>query len=311
MPKVSVIIPAFNAMQYLPKAWESVQSQTYDNWEVIIVNDGSSDRIEEWATELDARATLISQPNQGKSSARNRGIEAAHGEYLAFLDADDFWSETKLEKQVQVLDANPEIGLVYSWLALTDGHGTPTGTIIKSNAQGNVFQDICVDNILGCGSTPLIRRECFSTAGLFLPGLPLGQDWDMWIRIAAHYPFAVVQEPLVFYRQHTRNTSKDWSLMEQCRAKILERASKLHPEEPSWSHSSVHQGRSNLYLGWLALRNHEVNQSFIFWKKACKVSPLLCLSPDYIRLIIAINIMFFLGAENYNFIVTSIRKLRH
>ena len=227
MTKVSIIIPTYNSFQYLPSAVNSVINQTYVDWEMIIVNDGSSDNTEEWVlTQSDPRIILISQENKGKSVARNVGIERATGEYIAFLDADDYWEPRKLEKQIQRIENSPDIGLVYTWTALANEQCKPTGRVIGSVAQGEVWEDLVQDNIIVCGSTPMIRKECFSTVGNFSPDLPLSQDWDMWIRIAARYRFAVIQEPLVRYRQHSNNTSKNWEMMQKYNVLVLERAFK-------------------------------------------------------------------------------------
>nr|WP_256498773.1 glycosyltransferase family A protein [Chroococcidiopsis sp. CCNUC1] len=116
MPKVSVIIPAYNAMKYLPATLGSLLSQTFDDFEAIVVNDGSFDETEKWVSQIeDPRVKLICQQNKGLAGARNTGINQATGEYIAFLDADDLWEPSKLEKQVAVLEENPEVGLVYTW----------------------------------------------------------------------------------------------------------------------------------------------------------------------------------------------------
>src|SRR4028119_1857024 len=139
MPKVSVIIPAYNAMAYLPETLESVINQTFTDFEVLIINDGSPDGIVEWASEIkDSRVKLISQENQGLSGARNTGIWSSQGEYLAFLDADDIWEPTKLEKQVQCLDKNLDVGMVSSGISTID----PNGNLIKI---GRAVQQECRD----------------------------------------------------------------------------------------------------------------------------------------------------------------------
>jgi glycosyltransferase involved in cell wall biosynthesis len=126
MPKVSVVIPAYNAMTYLPETVESVLKQTFTNFEVLIINDGSSDHIMQWVTQIsDSRVRLISQENQGLPGARNTGIAQAQGEYVAFLDADDWWEPTKLEKQVRCFEERPGVGLVYTWTALIDASRQP------------------------------------------------------------------------------------------------------------------------------------------------------------------------------------------
>ncbi|MBD3561856.1 glycosyltransferase family 2 protein, partial [Planktothrix sp. FACHB-1355] len=112
-PKVSVVIPAYNAMRYLPATLDSVFNQTYTDLEILIIDDGSKDETVEWVAQItDPRVQLISQQNKGVSEARNAGIANARGEYIALLDADDLWEPTKLEKQVRCLEDNPAVGLV-------------------------------------------------------------------------------------------------------------------------------------------------------------------------------------------------------
>ncbi len=129
-PKVSVVIPAYNAMTYLPETITSVLQQTYTDFEVVVVNDGSTDKIEEWIVQIsDPRIKLVSQANLGLAGARNTGIRESQGKYLAFLDADDLWEPTKLEKQVKILEKNPEVGLVYTWVTYIDETGQSTGRV--------------------------------------------------------------------------------------------------------------------------------------------------------------------------------------
>jgi glycosyltransferase involved in cell wall biosynthesis len=140
MPKVSVVIPAYNAMTYLPETVASVLQQTFSDFELIIVNDGSSDNVMAWASGLeDPRAKLISQENGGVSKARNTGIAQAQGQYIAFLDADDLWEPTKLKKQVHCLETNPSVGLVYTWTAVINQLGQPTRNVWTPNIEGNVW----------------------------------------------------------------------------------------------------------------------------------------------------------------------------
>ena len=168
MPKVSVIIPAYNAMAYLPSTLESVLRQTFVDIEVVIVNDGSSDSIADWASGLnDERIKLISQRNQGSASARNAGIANSTGQYVAFLDADDLWEPTKLEKQVRCLDDCLDVGLVNTWMRKIDSQGHPIGAATITNAEGNIWQQIAEENIVLCGSAPLVRRRCFENLGVF------------------------------------------------------------------------------------------------------------------------------------------------
>jgi glycosyltransferase involved in cell wall biosynthesis len=151
MPKVSVIIPAYNAMTYLPETLESVLNQTFTDFEVLIINDGSCDGVDEWASHIqDSRVRLISQANQGLPGARNTGIWHSKGEYLAFLDADDIWESSKLEKQVKCLDKNLNVGMVSSWISTID----PNGNLI------NIYRNYKSGNEL--------KRELFRSNIIFL-----------------------------------------------------------------------------------------------------------------------------------------------
>ena len=297
-PKVSVVIPAYNSVKFLPDALESALQQTFKDIEVIIINDGSSDNTQQWVLKHnDPRITLISQQNLGKSAARNRGISHSKGEYIAFLDADDIWEPTKLEKQVNCLDAHPDVGLVYTWTALADETGLPTGRITASHSAGRVWKSLILKNILGCGSTPTIRRQCFDTVGLFSPDLPLAQDWDMWLRIAAYYDFAVIKQPLVRYRKHSGNTSIKWPLMQKCSCLVLERAFQSAPADYLDSYDRAYTSLY-LYLGWLAIRKQSVRQAFIFWRKSQETTP-DWFSIDSIRLRLTIFTIRYLGGNNY------------
>lgn len=310
MPKVSIIIPTYNSIRYLPSAVKSALDQTFIDIEVIIINDGSSDHTEQWFLgQLDPRLTLISQANLGKSAARNTGISRAAGNYIAFLDADDYWEPTKLEKQIKCLDNNPDIGLVYTWTALADENGQPTGRVINSHAEGDVWKQLVQANILACGSTPMVRVDCFKVVGLFSADLPLAQDWDMWIRIAAHYPFAVIKEPLVRYRQHPSNTSKNLKVMQQCNTLVLERAFQCKPTNSSDIRGRAYQSL-NLYLGWIAIRIQDYRQAFHFWKEACVYAPQHSLSRESIRLFFSIIVTRFLGPDAYDRLLMANRSLR-
>lgn len=311
MPNVSIVIPTYNSIQYLPAAIEGALNQTLTDFEIIIINDGSTDGTEAWVLQQpDPRIRLISQENLGKSAARNAGITAAQGGYIAFLDADDFWEPTKLERQVNCLDENPHIGLVYTWTVLADCDGRPTGRLINSQATGDVWRDLVRGNILACGSTPLVRRDCFDSVGLFSLDLPLAQDWDMWIRIAARYPFAVIEEPLVRYRQHGNNTSKRLEGMHRCNTLVLERAFQSVSADVSELEEEAYQSL-NLYLGWLAIQIRDCERAFFFWRKAYTAAPSLRASGESVRLLLSILAARLFGFGIYGQFAKLGRELRY
>jgi glycosyltransferase involved in cell wall biosynthesis len=312
MPKVSVIIPAYNAIAYLKEAVDSVLKQTFTDFEVLIVDDGSSDGTVEWASQIpDPRVRLISQENQGSSGARNTGITAAQGEYIALLDADDIWQPTKLQKQVRYLEENPSIGLVDTWTVLINQQGQSTGKIVVSYAEGDdvwkqlvQFKPVCP-----CDSTPLIRRRCFETVGLFNTELPFLEDLDMWIRLASQYRFGVIKEPLVQYRQHPGSKSTNCQGTLEAFRTIIEKAFESVPAELLPLRERGY-GHINLYLAWRAINNQDYEQAIHFNRQAIAHSPLLMFSWGFIRQTLALTLLKKFGQQTYDKLKTTLQFFR-
>ncbi len=310
MPKVSVVIPAYNAMTYLPETVESVLKQTFTDFEVLIVNDGSSDHVVQWVSQVsDPRVRLISQANQGLPGARNTGIAHAQGEYVAFLDADDLWEATKLEKQVRCLENKPAVGLVYTWTALVDQWGKPMGRVLASHAEGDVWEHIVVDDIVCNGSTAMVRRSCFETVGLFDTNLRSIEDWDMWIRIASRYPFAGVKEPLVRYRQHLNSMSKKRKVMIQELRTVIEKSFQSAPLELLYLRNRRY-GRMNLYQAWNSIDEKNYSEAMHFRRQALLHHPQLRYSENYIRLSLALAMMRWFGPQGYDGVRAMTRAFR-
>jgi glycosyltransferase involved in cell wall biosynthesis len=315
MYKVSVIIPAFNALQYLPETLDTVLQQKFPNFEVLIINDGSSDGIEDWFDTIkDSRVKLISQNNQGLAAARNTGIANAKGEYLAFLDADDLWDKNKLEKQVYILDNNPEVGLVYTWVLYVSQTGESTGRVLKHQLEGNVWQQLTQYNFVECGSVAMVRRCCFEKVGVFdnqLSHFNVNEDWDMWLRIALVYPFKVVKEPLVRYRQTSSSSSKKWQGMEKSYAIVIEKAFADVPLDLQYlklhSYSFAY-----LCLGWKVLQsaNPDFRKAIYFRQLAFTYYPWIFLNKEFIRLSIAIALTKYLGFNSYRKFLNIFHRLR-
>jgi glycosyltransferase involved in cell wall biosynthesis len=307
MPKVSIVIPAYNAMNYLPDTVESVFQQTFDNYEVIIVNDGSQDNIESWFAQLNhPKVRLITQENQGLSGARNTGILNAQGEYVALLDADDLWAPTKLEKQVELLNQSPEVGLIYTWMALIDENGLPTGRMFSAEDEGNVWEKLLEFNVVGCGSVPLIRRSCFDKVGLFDRNLrSYVEDWDLWLRMAPHYDFKVVKEALVFYRQLSSSASKNWEAMAISYQIVLDKNFKDVPKERQYLKARSN-GFINLYLAWKPLQGLTPQPKIAaeYRKKAIRQHPKIMLTQEFWRLSLLIFLSRYLGNNLYKDLIS-------
>ncbi|MEL6928881.1 MAG: glycosyltransferase family A protein [Cyanobacteria bacterium J06600_6] len=287
-PTVSVIIPAYNAMNYLPEAIASVQGQTWKDYELLIVNDGSTDNLVNWVAGIqkrDSRLKLLSQTNRGVSAARNLGIAHSQGKYIAFLDADDLWSSTKLEQQVACLDRNLSVGLVDTWIWFADEAGCPLFSGGVDYPVGKVWQRLLTENLIFCGSSPMIRRECFETAGQFDSELFMAEDWHMWVRLAAHYPFQVIKSPLVRYRQARQSVShrgRESLTKWQNYALAIE---KVFQSVPPNLQSLKRQAYSNasLYMAKIAYDDCQYRQSVFFGWQSLSYTPKLLFSLDYWR----------------------------
>jgi glycosyltransferase involved in cell wall biosynthesis len=205
-PRVSVIVPAFNAGRTIDAALQSAFAQTYDNFEVIVVDDGSSDDTVERALAWGDRVTLHQQPNGGPAAARNRAMRHARGELIAFLDADDLWLPVKLERQVAYYDQYPQTGLLHSdalTTSATVSHllegfertGGPT------RPPGNRFCELYHCHFFVKTLTVMVPRAVIDDVGGFDERREFHvEDWDLWLRIAAKYPFGFLAETLAIHR---------------------------------------------------------------------------------------------------------------
>jgi len=197
---VSVVIPAYNAEGCLSRALDSVLAQTHAPVEILVVNDGSTDGTLRLLDRYAEQVKVINQANQGAGAARNAGIRASQGRYIAFLDADDRWLPTKLDRQIAALEGDPEAGLCYT----NGAHYNETGVTQPSHAalrrphSGWVFEPLFVENFM-ITSSVLVRRDSVEMVGEFNPQYLNAQDYDLWTRLARRYRFVYVDEILVQY----------------------------------------------------------------------------------------------------------------
>jgi len=209
-PLVTVIIPSYNYLKYISNCIKSVQSQDYPNIELIIVDDGSTDGSFEFLQELNSKIKVIHQSNQGVSIARNRGLLEATGDYIAFLDADDYWESSKISKQLDVLK-QMSADLVYSGVNLVSPDGSKITGTLKPHFSGQcapAFRRFPGRAIITLGtSNALFRRSLLAKSGLFDPSLSISADWDFFRRYCDFGKVATLNEELTYYRQHPENMS--------------------------------------------------------------------------------------------------------
>jgi glycosyltransferase involved in cell wall biosynthesis len=220
---VTVIVPAYNAAATIDETLLSVRAQSHASLQIIVVDDGSVDsttQIVERHAQADDRVALIRHPtNRGVAAARNTAIAAAKGDLIAPIDADDLWHPTKMEKQVATLRrGGRKVGLVYTWSALLDEQSRVTALAGQYLFEGNVLRSLCEFNLVGNGSSPLMRAEAVKQAGGYdasLVGLNAQgcEDWALYLAIAESFDFAVVPEYLTGYRGLPTSMSTDYGQM--------------------------------------------------------------------------------------------------
>ena len=209
MPKVSIILPAYNGEKFIAEAIDSVLNQTYGDFEIIVVNDGSTDRTAEILSKYGGKIRVISQANAGIAQARNVAISNSKGEYLAFLDQDDIWLEDKLEKQMEIFDKDKDVGMVYSGtFVMTAGNAELKSFDLKKPYKGMVIEELLMNNFIST-SAVVTKKECFDRVGLFDNSLSPCLDYDRWLYIATLYKVDYVDKPLVRFRDHIATFRKN------------------------------------------------------------------------------------------------------
>lgn len=229
MPKVSVIIPTYNCAHYLGQAIESAMSQTFRDFEIIVLDDGSTDNTSEVIRQYGDDIKYIRQANRGLPAARNRAIESSSGEFVALLDADDWWEPTKLSEQVPLLEADPEAGLAYTDLRVVYDDGTVIPSFLSSRplaASGYVFDRLLLSGFI-LPSTVLMRRTCFEQAGRFDESMRSHEDVDLWLRICQKWKVVLVPDALTHRRQGAANMTSDSDLRTRYGVIFFEKALKL------------------------------------------------------------------------------------
>ena len=234
-PAVSVIMPAYNLANYIVEAVESVRAQTFADFELIIVDDGSTDGTLQCLNRFqdDPRIRVLPEPHRGMPLPVCRGIELAQAPYVAFLDGDDLWAPRKLERHVEFFETHPGVDLTFSWSRIVDEHGRDTGLTSRLWRGPLSFSQLLADNVVGNGSALMVRREALLAAGGVDSSLPCCHDVDFWLRVALLRPgnLYAIPEFLTFYRRRPGQLTRNVELMEQNFERVLDRARTLAPSE--------------------------------------------------------------------------------
>ncbi|MBD2196496.1 MULTISPECIES: glycosyltransferase [Calothrix] len=226
-PIISVIIPAYNCQKTIKATIASVLNQTFTNFELIVINDGSQDSTLEIISKIeDYRLKIFSFENAGGNVSRNRGLNYAVGDFVSFLDADDIWTPEKLASQLQALQNNTDCQVAYSWTDYIDEKDNFLVSGRHFIANGDVYEQLLLNNFLENGSNPLICKEAIALIGGFDESLSAAQDWDMWLRLANKFNFVCVPAVQILYRVSANSLSSNLIRQETACLQVIERAYK-------------------------------------------------------------------------------------
>ena len=281
MAKVSIIIPTYNYAEYIQKAIDSVLAQTYKNYEIIVVDDGSTDNTRKIIeNKYKNKVRYYYQENKGAPAARNEGIKKSEGEYLSFLDADDYLTESSIEDRLTVLEQNKSIPWVYSkWLYLdTQGNiifnafqGAPF--LYKDKRKGNVFLAMLAGALI-CTPTVLVRKSCVEEIGGFDERLTAFQDYDLWLRVSHLYPIEYVDEVLAYVLIHEGSISTTQSAYPS-RAIINAKIEKNYGDylpELGFEWRRIKAGEYN-YWGEISLKKGKFKEALKYYSLSLRNNP--------------------------------------
>jgi glycosyltransferase involved in cell wall biosynthesis len=229
MPRVSILLTCYNHLRWLPAAYDGVLGQTFDDYELLAIDDGSTDGTRDWLKEREGGKLrcIFNESNLGTYATLNVGLREANGEFVAVLNDDDLWARGKLEAQLEVFDKAPKLGIVHTGGWFIDDEGrrhpdpAPMGFPFPRTGSGDLLAELVSRNRM-ITSSVLVRREAFERCGEFDPSFYGYGDWHEWLRIAAEYEVGFVDEPLTFYRVHETNAAWNNPKMSEESARIRE-----------------------------------------------------------------------------------------
>jgi len=267
--KVSVIIPTYNRADLLPEAIDSVLAQTWKEMEIIVVDDGSTDRTKETVRRYDDRVRYFYKENGGPSSARNMGIKKAKGTHVAFLDSDDVWEPEKLRIQMDFMREHPEIKFVCTDSSLI-GSRKSRERKLRKDSMGHLFPILYLNSFVRT-STALMVKECFQEIGYFDERYRSVEDYDVWLRVAKRFPIAYLNQPLVRYRKHEDNVSRDKITLRHNALRVLE--AHYDPRQISARTHRIRMSNLHLYFGRAYLRLGDTRMAREAFGRSLRLTP--------------------------------------
>jgi len=247
-PLLSIVVPAYNVEQFIADAIFSALTQTMSDLEVVVVDDGSTDRTAKIIAAIrDPRLRPIRQENRGLAGARNSGVRAARAPFVGFLDGDDLWEPNKAATQLAAFEADAHLVMTYSYSAYIDDRGVRTGEYLVSRLRRPTLRQMIRRNHVGNGSTPIIRTRELREAGLFNERLRSVEDYEMWCRLLHRHGDGaafMVPEPATLYRVRTRSLSVNFGNFVRFGEMANALMREAMPEIPRWV---MREGLANIY----------------------------------------------------------------
>ncbi len=231
-PRVAIVMTAYNVADYLGAALDSALAQTFEDFELLIVDDGSTDDTVQVASAIrDRRVRLVQSAHRGAAFQLRQGIALTSAPYLAPLDADDLWHPSKLERHLEFLEAHPEVDLTFSWSRIVDEHGRDTGLASRPWRGAISFRELLADNVIGNGSASVLRREALDAAGGIDPAFCAYYDLDAWLRMAARGDGKLwaIPEYLTSYRRRAGQITSDVPALVEDFGRLLRKIRGLSP----------------------------------------------------------------------------------
>ena len=278
---VSVIIPAHNAARFIGFTLESIVRQSHENLEIIVIDDGSTDNTFETArgyASMDSRITILRQNNTGVAAARNRGIEASIGSFIAPVDADDIWHSTAVAKMLQRFEqSQSNLAVVYAWSLDIDENNCATGGVHASRARGDVYPLLVIQNFIGNASSTMIEASRLKSVGGYRTEFRIGcEDLDLYLRLAETCDYDVVPEFLVAYRKYSGSMSSNTMKLDRSHSQLIE---KLRIEHPALPDVLLRLSKINFYVHLaLSAADGKGDRGTLYWvRKAFETDVFLSL----------------------------------
>jgi|GEM_PF-2351979 hypothetical protein len=283
MTHITVVIPTYNRADCLPKTLDSVLAQTYGDYDVVVVDDGSTDETQRVLGGYTGLIQVVQQPNLGVGQARNTGIRAAKGQYIAFLDSDDIWIPKKLELQVLALESDRDLKWVYSDAYAFDGETGQWLFLLSDLArqyEGEISKSLLLEDFIP-SPTPVVARSVFDEVGSF-SDIQVVEDWEMWLRIAARYPIRRVPQSLAGYRVHQRSVTRGQHPVSHLRQRLraIEMAVAFDPSTYQ-PHMKLAMARQFFIAGKAMRSENETESSRVMFRTAITYAPGMLASYPY------------------------------